>query len=336
MSSSSNSSLNSNELNQQQQTTKTRMLNKALSEMMGCKSFSNFDANDADVDDDEATNECKKTTSKQVASTMVRSILAAKRYSSSCNQIRTKPSDDLEVEDAVATLDDHVLNLKCGTCQERYQISLSGSKLRSILSLDLTLDSKNDPVFDVCTNLTSSLISNQRDASTQTSEPSSGLLKNSKKQDYLMRHQLTRDSGIDSDHQTQYKFNHLPFNNNNNNNTNTSSSSKIKKNQIMIPISKCDEKTESENLDDFDDDDDKQSKEFLASSTRDNSSVDIQNSSSIDDPDDLMVDIFKRNELSCPLDVKKKSHEVASNRRLMFKSNSNFLKLNVIINFFIF
>jgi predicted nucleotidyltransferase len=50
--------------------------------MIGCKSFSNFDANDADDDDDENNilNESSKLKNN-------RSILSSKRYSSSCNQI---------------------------------------------------------------------------------------------------------------------------------------------------------------------------------------------------------------------------------------------------------
>lgn len=77
MSSSSNSSINSDNCS------KNQKQNKTLNEMIASKSFCDFDANDADDDDDE--NKILNESIKMKNSN--RSILSSKRYSSSCNQI---------------------------------------------------------------------------------------------------------------------------------------------------------------------------------------------------------------------------------------------------------
>lgn len=143
-----------------------------------------------------------------------------------------------------------------------------------------------------------------------------------------MRHQLTRDSGIDSDHQTQSKMNE-PITIN-----------RVRK-QTIVPIS--DLKNESEYCEQVvmdDDESDKQSKNFLTSSTRDNS-IEITNSSSIDDDNDAMVNLFRRNVVDedemCEdsrqdFSNRKKSQEFASNRRMLFKSKQVFFSKNGLVN----
>jgi len=106
LNSTTNSSSSSSSLNEQY--LRNKMSNKTLSELIGCKSFSNFDANDAD-DDDEEEYEYEEEEEEEddekkhqlrgeneYTSRVQKSILTGKRYSSSCNQLLKCLSNSLE------------------------------------------------------------------------------------------------------------------------------------------------------------------------------------------------------------------------------------------------
>lgn len=252
-------------------------------------------------------------------------------------------------------------------------MSLSSQKLRPVVSLDLTIDTKenNECVHcHLCSSKSSptqpqqpqQAITQTCEVSTQTSDLSvnlvgggvsnsstssiSSVLKN-KRYDYLMHHQLTRDSGIDSDHQQQHRNSKQePVGLIKMNNT---THHHHRKHQIVVGAQQPQQQHQeiedfvqrgSNNEDEDDDDDDQddqdgkqQAKSYLTSSTRDNS---LENENSLDEmTNDVVMHLFNKNvaeddidTLNCQDSYKASSsskpftstNESALKRRLSFKS----------------
>ena len=225
--------------------------------------------------------------------------------------------------------------------EESKAMSLSSQKLRPVVSLDLTIDTKtmldeSIHCHTCCMNTNSTqsqanLTAQKCEASTQTmndggdvnssvcsgngssvgvggggssSTSSISSVLKSKRYDYLMHHQLTRDSGIDSDHQQQQKIKQEPLSS-----LIKMSSNMNRKQQMVInaqqqqhsgvenyahqDCNQNDDDNDEDDEEDEDEDEKQNSKTYHASSTRDNSP---ENQNSLDEmTNDVVMDLFNKN-----------------------------------------